>query len=153
MYYEKYGMQSDIEHIDDVMQRDSFHFNIQEIGGSTAKVDRIRRLIPWFEQGRFFLPIVSNFVDEEGTVRNFTPIFVEEEYGSFPVCAHDDMLDCISRAVDPQVGMEFPESVDSRTPVEKELARQQEAQRLIAEQTSGNTYGLLYGYNPEGPQW
>lgn len=153
VYYEKYGMQSDIEHIEDVMQRDSFHFNIQEIGGSTAKVDRIRRLIPWFEQGRFFLPIVSNFVDEEGTVRNFTPIFVEEEYTSFPVCAHDDMLDCISRAVDPQVGMEFPESVDSRTPVEKELARQQEAQRLIAEQTSGNTYGLLYGYNPEGPQW
>lgn len=153
VYYEKYGMQSDIEHIEDVMQRDSFHFNIQEIGGSTAKVDRIRRLIPWFEQGRFYLPIVSNFVDEEGTVRNFTPIFVEEEYTSFPVCAHDDMLDCISRAVDPQVGMGFPESVDSRTPVEKELARQQEAQRLIAEQTSGNTYGLLYGYNPEGPQW
>ncbi|MBB5143944.1 hypothetical protein [Desulfovibrio intestinalis] len=152
-YYEKYGMQSDIEHIEDVMKRDNFHFNIKEVGGSTAKVDRIRRLIPWFEQGRFYLPIVSNFVDEDGVVRNFTPIFVEEEYDSFPVCAHDDMFDCIARAADPQVDMEFPESVDSRTPVEKELARQYESQRLMSEQASGNTFGLLYGYNPEGPQW
>lgn len=70
-----------------------------------AQADRIRRLIPWFEQGRLFLPVESSFRDTEGAIRNFTSEFVSEEYETFPVCAHDDMLDCLARLAEPDLGV------------------------------------------------
>lgn len=144
--YEQYGMQSDIEHIQSEMQRRNYHFNIMPLGGKTAKSDRIRRLIPWFEKGRFFLPSVANFKDESGIIRNFTTLLVEEEYESFPVSAHDDMLDCLARAVDPEVSVHFPESVDGRGPQEKEAERLMAARR----QTDGVRHILKYGYGGRG---
>lgn len=121
--YERYGLQADIEHIRSEMTRLNYHFTLRELGGSTAKSDRIRRLIPWFEQERLFLPAHDAFRDGEGRIRDFTREFVEEEYGTFPVCAHDDMLDCLSRAVDPDVRVPFPDAADGRSAVERELDR------------------------------
>lgn len=141
--YEQYGMQSDIEHLQGEMDRLNYHFAIRPLGGRTAKPDRIRRLIPWFEQGRVFLPAQANFRDGEGRIRNFTSEFVEEEYASFPVCLHDDMLDCLSRAVDPEVVVPFPDGADGRSPLEKEMDRMREAARLM----DGNRHGLKYAYN------
>ncbi|MDE5879945.1 MAG: hypothetical protein K2G99_08035, partial [Desulfovibrio sp.] len=140
--YEQYGMQSDIEHLQGEMDRLNYHFAIRPLGGRTAKPDRIRRLVPWFEQGRVFLPAQANFRDGEGRIRNFTAEFVEEEYSSFPVSLHDDMLDCLSRAVDPDMAVPFPDSADGRSPMEKELDRMREAARLVA----GNSHGLKYAY-------
>lgn len=147
--YEQYGLQSDIEHIRGEMARANYHFGLREIGGKTAKEDRIRRLIPWFEQGRFFLPVQSPFVDNEGKGQNFTSLFVEEEYAAFPVCAHDDMLDCLSRAVDPQVSVPFPDAVDGRSAVEKELERMAEQRRALADDPA-EALGLLYNFDAGG---
>lgn len=137
--YERYGMQADIEHISNEMARVNYFFSIREMGGQTPKPDRIRRLIPWFEQKRLFLPVESSFRDPEGAIRNFTSEFVSEEYETFPVCAHDDMLDCLARLAEPDLGVGFPEAADGMSAVERELAR-------IAERDRRDDNGLLYGW-------
>lgn len=63
--YERYGMQTDLEYIEQEMQRESFYMNIQEVGGSMRKEDRIQRLEPDFVKSRFFLP-VSIYLTEKG---------------------------------------------------------------------------------------
>ena len=106
--YERYGMQSDIEHIQGEMERRNYRFEIKEVGGSLAKEDRIRRLIPIYEQGKFYSPKRLTFVDCEGTTRDYVQTFNSDEYLAFPVCVHDDMLDCRARILDPALGAEFP---------------------------------------------
>ncbi len=106
--YERYGMQADIEHIKAEQERTGYRFAIAELGGAMPKTDRIRRLIPIFEQGRFYLPSSLLFVDAEGRSRDFVQEFVNEEYSAFPVCGHDDMLDCVARIVEPDLGAVFP---------------------------------------------
>lgn len=98
--YEKYGMQSDIEHIEFVQEQENYRFKITELGGSMPKNDRIRRLVPIFEQGRFYLPARCPFRDSEGKDRDMTQELIAEEYLAFPVSLHDDMMDCLSRIVD-----------------------------------------------------
>ena len=106
--YEKYGMQSDIEHIRDEQERSNYRFEIVELGGQTPKPDRIRKLIPLFENKRIWFRRSKMHTDYEGQTRNLIETFVEEEYKAFPVMQHDDMLDCLARIVDPDLGAEFP---------------------------------------------
>lgn len=110
--YEKYGMQSDIEHIEEKQEEINYRFSINELGGSLAKNDRILKLVPIFEHDRFWLPEEMWFTDYQDNRVNFTDAFVNDEYLCFPVPVHDDMLDCISRIVDPKLGAEFPELWD-----------------------------------------
>jgi hypothetical protein len=42
--------------------------------------------------------------------------FIEQEYSAFPVCAHDDMLDCMSRILDDDMGVIFPEPEAEKVP-------------------------------------
>jgi hypothetical protein len=49
--YEQYGMMADIEHIRSVQDNENYRFDITPLGGTMAKNDRIRRLVPWFEKG------------------------------------------------------------------------------------------------------
>jgi predicted phage terminase large subunit-like protein len=98
--YEKYGMQSDIEHIEYIQEQLDYRFEIIPLGGSMPKNDRIRRLVPLFEQGRLHLPERLPFTDSRGRVRDLIREFIAEEYLAFPVSRHDDMLDCLSRLLD-----------------------------------------------------
>lgn len=107
--YEKYGMQSDVQHIRFMMAERNYRFNIIELGGQTPKLDRIRRLLPLFEQGRFYLPMGRTYTQYDGRTLDLVDTFIEEEYAAFPVMAHDDMLDGLARIVDP----EFPTSAPS----------------------------------------
>lgn len=107
--YERYGMQSDIEHIKSEMNRRIYMFNIIELGGPMPKNDRIRRLIPKFEQGMILLPDKLQRTNYEGRNENLINIFVGEEYRAFPVAAHDDMLDALARMCDETVILDFPE--------------------------------------------
>ncbi len=106
--YEKYGMQSDIEHIKYVQEMEGYRFPIMELAGQTPKQDRIRRLVPIFENRRFYLPRRLLFVSTEGKAVDFIQHFIKDEYDSFPVCSHDDMLDCMARIVDDDLGAVFP---------------------------------------------
>lgn len=112
--YEKYGMQADIEHMQYVMGQENYRFNICELGGQMPKPDRIRRLVPIFEQGRMYFQnqIMTRRVDN--TACDLTSVFLKSEYLAFPVSAHDDMLDCLSRIVDPELNAVFPREQQER---------------------------------------
>ena len=106
--YEKYGMQADIEHIQYVMEQENYRFEIQVLGGTEAKVDRIRKLVPIFENHRFWWPEHIHFRDYHNHAKDLIKILIEDEYETFPVSAHDDMLDCMARIVDPILNAKFP---------------------------------------------
>lgn len=114
--YERYGVQADIEHIQYEMERQNYRFNIIPLGGQTPKEDRIKKLIPVFEQKRFYLPKHLPFVDYEGRLRDFISEFMSDEYLAFPVCTHDDILDCLARVLDPALGAEFPKLQQKKAP-------------------------------------
>ncbi len=106
--YEKYGMQSDSAFIKYTMSRDNYHFNLKELGGIKSKQERIKRLQPIFEQGRFYLPQSRFYTNYEKKTVELIDIFLNEEYDAFPVSVHDDMLDCIARIVDEDLGAIWP---------------------------------------------
>jgi phage terminase large subunit-like protein len=107
--YEEYGLQADIEHIEFVQGLNNYHFSISPLGGAMAKNDRIRKLIPIFQNSRFFTPAYLTKRDHEGSFIDVMSIFEDEEYLAFPVCVHDDMLDCMARILDPVLGAAFPD--------------------------------------------
>jgi predicted phage terminase large subunit-like protein len=109
--YEKYGLQSDIEHIRSVQAQTNYRFGIKELGGAMPKVERIRRLGPKFEAGRVFLPETCARVNYLKERVDLVQAFRQEEYLAFPYSEHDDMLDCLSRIFD--VGPVFPNAVDA----------------------------------------
>ena len=107
--YEKYGKDSDIEHIEEKMEQENYSFRIIPLGGAMAKNDRIRRIIPDFENGNILLPKKLPYVTYELKTIDLTEQFINEEYAPFPVGEHDDMLDNLSRIKD--MPHTFPEAV------------------------------------------
>lgn len=110
--YEKYGMQADIAYIKERMTRENYNFNIVELGGNLAKNDRIRRLIPIFEQGRLYLPNSLFRTDYQGSTHDLVDQFISEEYDAFPVPVHDDVFDCMARILDEEVNAIWPISYE-----------------------------------------
>ena len=106
--YEQYGMQADIEHIRDLMERENYRFNITPLGGGMAKPDRIRRLIPWFEQSRIYLPPKMAKTNYEGREVDLVQSFKLDEFIPFPVGTHDDMLDSLARFLDEDLPIAWP---------------------------------------------
>lgn len=111
--YEEYGMQADIEHIKDRQERENYRFDIRPLGGKLGKYERIKRLVPIFEQARFWLPETLVKQTHDGRV-DVVQAFVNDEYKAFPVSIHDDMLDSAARILDDDLHTEFP----SGTPVD-----------------------------------
>ena len=120
--YERYGKDSDIQHIEYVQEQENYRFTIDELGGRTAKVDRIRKLIPLFEQGRVYLPHTCMRKNCEDKIEDLTKAFINDEYKAFPVLIHDDMLDCLARILDDDLNAVFPkpEQYDIRVNVMRE---------------------------------
>lgn len=108
--YEKYGMMADVEFMFSEMERMNYRFNITELGGPMPKNDRIKRLMPYFMQGRIWLPQVLYKTDYQGRSVDLVNAFIEEEYKAFPVGLHDDMLDSLARMFDLyEHGLPFPD--------------------------------------------
>lgn len=106
--YEKYGKDSDIEHIEDKMEVEQYRFEITALGGPQPKNDRIRKLIPIFSAGRFYVPEKLTFVDHEIKQRDLIKEWLDEEYEAFPVAVHDDIMDCMARIRHPDFNAQFP---------------------------------------------
>lgn len=108
--YEQYGMQADIEHIQYRQGEEGYRFHIEPLAGNAVKEDRIRKLVPIFEQGRFYLPHRLLYKTKEEKLCDLTADFVSE-YIDFPVSANDDILDDAARIVDEKLGAVFPKLV------------------------------------------
>jgi phage terminase large subunit-like protein len=110
--YEEYGKDSDIQHIETVMSggngRAPYHFEIDPLGGSLSKVDRINRLIPVCSDGRMWLPDVIYRTNSEGKLEELVLILIEQEFLAWPVPVHDDGMDVIARVFDLE-DLNFPD--------------------------------------------
>lgn len=112
--YEKYGMMTDTHYIKEKQRTDAYNFALIELGGAMSKEERIRRLIPDMQNGRFFFPATLAYVDQEG--RKFD--MVEEMKGemrSFPRAKHDDILDTMSRLYEADLFLVFPKQKSTMT--------------------------------------
>lgn len=98
--YEKYGMMTDTHYIDDKKKRDAYNFPLIELGGTMAKVERISRLIPDMQTGRWYLPQSLIYVDGEGRRFDLVQELLNSEMPTFPRARFDDMLDALSRIYD-----------------------------------------------------
>jgi predicted phage terminase large subunit-like protein len=98
--YEKYGMMVDADVMRKAMDDRNYRFVINEVAGTLNKEDRIRRLIPYFADGRMWFPEQLIKTDYEGLPTDIMEEFIHEEYLPFPVGLHDDMLDAMSRLID-----------------------------------------------------
>ncbi len=86
--YEQYGMQSDLETIEENMQREGVFFAIEELNsakdgsGKNAKPDRISRLEPDMNRGAFFVPAVIYHPDFGGSHQNAAlwNVWTEEDF-------------------------------------------------------------------------
>jgi phage terminase large subunit-like protein len=125
--FERYGMLSDIEYIHEKQRLENYRFEIVELGGKLSKEDRIRRLIPIFESGRFYLPTSLWRVTLEGRREDLVTTFVEQEYKPFPVAVHDDFFDAISRVCDAEIGTAWPHAAAKK--VNDRYARPRSRQR------------------------
>jgi predicted phage terminase large subunit-like protein len=106
--YEEYGLQADIDYMNERMAREHYRFTIKKVGGRVSKADRIKRLVPLFENGRIWLPESLHVPNREGRSENLVEVFVEQELMAFPVSAHDDMLDALARIAEPELQLRWP---------------------------------------------
>ncbi len=116
--WEQYGAMSDISHIKSEQENQGYRFDVIQVGGQTRKSDRIERLIPIFEQGKFYLPRSFHVADYERVMHDLVHDFVEEEYMTFPVSAHKDMMDALARIAEPDLKLVWPKpgEVDTKPP-------------------------------------
>ena len=108
--YEEYGLQADIAAVEQEQERQQYRFKITPVGGGTKKEDRIRRLIPWFENGLIYVPHVLPYVDVTGAHHDLIKVFLDTEYAAFPVARHDDMFDALARLEEPKLKLPFPKA-------------------------------------------
>lgn len=106
--YEQYGMQADIEYFKERMKQENYYFEITKLGGQIPKNDRIKRLVPSLEEGRWLFPETLYRTDYQGKSWDLVDVYINEEFLTFPVSVHDDMLDCQSRIVDPELNAIWP---------------------------------------------
>lgn len=106
--YEKYSMQCDKEHFEIMMAQQNYRFNITELGGQVNKVDRIKKMVPELEAGRFYLQEQMLYRQYDDKLVDLIKIFKEEEYLAFPVGLHDDMLDALARIKDEDLFAMYP---------------------------------------------
>ena len=100
--YEEFAMQADIEVIKMRQKAEMYTFNIIELRDKTPKEDKIKRLMPVFQQGKIYFPKFYVTQDWEGTTVNLTEAF-KAEYLNFPNITHDDMLDGLSMILYPDL--------------------------------------------------
>jgi predicted phage terminase large subunit-like protein len=106
--YERYGLMADVEHLQARMEQENYRFKIVEVAGVTSKQDRIKRLIPLFEQGDIWLPETLHITNWEKVPTDLVRSFIEEEYTAFPVGLHEDMLDSLARMEEPDLKLVWP---------------------------------------------
>jgi phage terminase large subunit-like protein len=103
-FEEQFGAQRDIEHFKYVMREQGrTHFRIRDIKEQTPKAERIVRLQPVFEAGRFHFPRELQGMSDGRRV-DLVALFRREEYDVWTPetsAKHDDMLDVLAWMVSP----------------------------------------------------
>lgn len=99
--YESYGAQADIQHIEYIQNQQNYRFAITKLNSTKLKKEeRIRRLVPDMNQGRWYAP--HNLEKYNVLQEQYDPLkaMIEEEMVTFPVGKHDDAIDAVARIYD-----------------------------------------------------
>lgn len=112
--YEEYGLMTDIHYIKQKMNEDTYHFPLVKLAGRMAKEERIRRLIPDMQTGRWYFPPNLMYIDTEGRQFDLIRELVKSEIPSFPLGRFDDMIDAMSRIKDEDLFVVFPKVKQSK---------------------------------------
>ena len=139
--YEQYALMSDVFYIKEKMKDENYRFSIIELGGRASKADRIEGLVPLFENHRFWLPERLYYTDVSGSRVDLVKAFLEEEYRCWPVPHHDDMLDCMARIKDADLGAKFPKEKAKTESVEDRLQAALLRQGMDLYSSIGSTQG------------
>ncbi len=125
--YEEYGLQADIEAIEEKQKRENYRFPITRVGGKMAKNDRILRLVPLFEAGRFIIQERIFRLQSNKTRVDIAKALIDDELLLFPTARHDDLADAMSRIFD--ITTTFPARKNDRTARILKFAQKQNASR------------------------
>jgi predicted phage terminase large subunit-like protein len=119
--YEQVGMQSDIEAIEEDMERNNYRFNITPIGANIPKNLRIEATQPLFAQGRMYFPDQIIHENWEGINEDMLASFIEQEYKTFPVGQHDDAFDSLSMVTNKNCTdlLIFPDPISEQSRIEE----------------------------------
>lgn len=136
VFYEEYGMQADIAHIKYRMEMVNYRFEITAIGGNMPKKSRIMRLQPVIDANRIYLPRSLVYYTTEGKAENLIRKLIDEELAVYPIVAHDDMLDCLSRICDEDIERLVPlpkytAAVDRQVEIIKQIRKEQRKNRPL----------------------
>lgn len=107
---EQIGLMTDTHYIKEKQKQDAYHFPVIPLGAGQriSKEERIRKLIPIMQQGRFYVPDSLIYVDGEGRRWDLVREFVDVELATFPKSRYDDIIDDASRILDEELAMNFP---------------------------------------------
>ena len=108
--YEKYGKDTEIESMENYQEEDNFRFTIVPLGGLMNKNERIKKwCVPRLHRREWLFPHAI-WVDDQDTNQKINLIdrLVNKEMLPWPLISHDDLFDNLSRADDPQLGVQEP---------------------------------------------
>lgn len=108
--YEKYGLMTDTYYIQQKQHQDNYRFELIVLGGSVAKEERIRVLIPDMQNSRWYFPANLLYTDCEGRTFDLVHELVYSEMASFPRARFDDMIDALARVYEKDLCMVFPKA-------------------------------------------
>ena len=106
--YEKYGLMTDTHYAKKRMGEEGYNFQLIELGGRMAKEERIRRMIPDLQRGRWYFPDTLMYTDTEGRSLDMVKELLDSEMSVFPRARYDDGLDATTRIYDEEMQVIFP---------------------------------------------
>jgi hypothetical protein len=107
--YERYGVQADIQYIEDLQERVGYRFPITEVGSQVKKDDRIERLVPILMESRLYFPKAGLWyrtLEKENL--DLMQSFLSYEYKDWPNSTYKDMLDSLARIAEPELPLPWP---------------------------------------------
>lgn len=104
---EQYGMMTDLYYIKKAQENINYRFSLVEVAGRLSKEDRIRRMIPDWDNDRVYIADKILYNDYKNDIRDLSSEIIEDELMLFPVGKNDDMIDAWTRIYD--VNAVFPE--------------------------------------------
>lgn len=96
IFYEKVGMQADIDAIFLEQEKRNYRFDIFPIKSTISKDLRIQTLTAPLENGKFYFPPSCMHTNWEEQSEDMLNSFLEDEYDKYPFCQHDDAIDSLA---------------------------------------------------------
>lgn len=106
--YEKYALMTDTHYIREEQKQQGYRFPLVELGGLMEKTERIRRMIPDLQIGRWWFKPSILYTDMEGRTIDLVHEIKKSEMATFPRARYDDMLDALTRIYDTEMQAVFP---------------------------------------------